>query len=193
MDCQWLKLSPSLSKGIAVVNQLDTSKFEQFLRRIVTKLKIQDAEIFTEEEQQKLQKIFNVTEEQLLLAIKTLLYVFKRLLKFVFMPKNLKNDLESSGFLRDKAEIILKTWSVETKTMVNELDTETQKHLETLNFSWRVNAELSSDYHKKSKVPKTYLSLSGGENETEIELTHPELYAMFLQFESIQNELDNVC
>ncbi|XP_047996195.1 COMM domain-containing protein 10-like [Leguminivora glycinivorella] len=192
MECQWLKLSASFSKGIAVVNQLDTSKFEQFLRRIVTKLKVQDAEIFTEEEQQKLQKIFNVTDEQLLLAIKTLLYVFKRLLKFVFMPKNLKNDLETMGFLNDKAEIILKTWSVETKTMVNELDTETQKHLETLNFSWRVNAELSSDYHKKSKVPKAYLSFSSGENETEIEFTHPELYSMFLQFESIQNELDNL-
>lgn len=182
----------SLNKGIAIINLLDITKFEQFLRRIVSKLKVKDAEVFTDDEQIKLQKIFNVTKEDLLLAIKTLLYVFKRLLKFVFMPKNLKGDLETLGFVNEKSEIILKIWSVETKTTVNELDTEFGKYGETLNCSWKVNAELSSDCRKKSKVPKAYLCLSGAGEATEIEFTHSELYSMFLQLESIQNELDIV-
>ncbi|CAH2230180.1 jg12525 [Pararge aegeria aegeria] len=53
MECTWLKTSPSLKKGIEVINQLDESRFEQFLRRIVVKLKLQDSDIFTEEERSK--------------------------------------------------------------------------------------------------------------------------------------------
>lgn len=183
----------SLQKGIVIMNKLEDTKFEQLLRRIVGKMKLQDTEIFTQEERQKLEKIFKVDEDSLLLAIKTMLYLFKRMLKFIFMPVDLKNDLDKIGLVNDKAEVIVKVWSNETRETLEELGSDgIDKYGENLNFSWKLNAELSSDYRKKYKVPKVYLSLNGENRETEIEMTHPELYSVFLQLESVQNELDNI-
>lgn len=182
----------SLSKGIGVINQLDESRFEQFLRRIVVKLKLTSTEIFTDDEKLKLEKIFGIEQENLILSIKTLQYLFKKMLKYIFMPVDLKNDLKTIGLSNEKADSMVKVWSAETRTTLNELSSITTDENNSLNFSWKLNAELSSDYRKKCKVPKAYLSLSREKNETEIELTHPELYSIFLQFESIQNELDNL-
>lgn len=191
MDCIWIKNSPSLAKGITAINLLDDSRFEQFLRRIISKMKLQDSEIFNEEEVEKLLKIFHVEKDDLVLSIKTLVYIFKRLLKFILMPINLKNDFQLLGLNNEKADIIVKLWSTETKTILDVLGSK-EKPNDSLDFTWRLNAELSSEYCKKSKVPKAYLSLSKEKKDTEIELTHSELYSMFLQFEAIQNELDNL-
>lgn len=183
----------SLSKGVSIINQLDDARFEQFLRRIVSKMKMQDNEIFSDDEKDKLLKIFQLDQESLLIAIKTIIFVFKRLLKYIFMPIDLKTDLKSIGLNNEKADIIVKIWSSEIRTTLNELGTETvDKYNKSLNFSWKVNAELSSDYCKKTKVAKAYLLLSTENDNTEIELSHSELYSMFLQFEAIQNEIDNL-
>ncbi|CAB3244527.1 unnamed protein product [Arctia plantaginis] len=192
MDCHWLKLSPSLTKGLASINNIDETRFEQFLRRIVAKLKLQDVEIFTEEERLKLEKIFNVNQEQLIFSIKTLQYIFMKILKYIFMPNDLKIDLKTIGLDDDKAESIVKVWSAETRSTLNDIGPLTNDQSDSLSFSWKLNAELSSDFRKKCKVPKAYLSLNKQDNNVEMEMTHPELYSIFLQFESIQNTLDNL-
>lgn len=156
-------------------------------------MKIQDTEIFSEDEKEKLFKIFQLDQESLLIAIKTIIFIFKRLLKFIFMPVDLKHNLKTIGLTNEKAEFIVKLWSSETMSTLNELGMESiENYNEFLNFSWKVNAELSSDYCKKTKVPKAYLLLSRKNDDNEIELTHPELYSMFLQFEAIQNEMDGL-
>lgn len=161
------------------------------MRRIVAKLKVQDSQIFTEDEIQKLEKIFKVNEDLLQLAVKTVLYLFKRLLKFIFMPADLKVDLKNIGLNNDKADAFVKVWSSETRITLDEIEKDViDDSGDSMHFTWKLNAELSSDYHKKCKVPKAYLSFSAENNDLELELTHPELYSMFLQFESIQNELD---
>lgn len=168
-------------------------RFEQFLRRIVSKLKVQNGEIFTSDEQQKLERIFNIDQEKLVLSIKTIKYLFKRLLKYIFMPIDLKNDLKLLGLNEEKSEFIVKIWSAETKATLHDLGSEiTESSQESLSFSWKINAELSSECCKKSKVPKAYLTLFRKKDTTEMELIHPELYSLFLQFESIQNELDTI-
>ncbi|XP_030020140.2 uncharacterized protein LOC115440111 [Manduca sexta] len=193
MNLQWLKSSPNLTKGIGVINELEDARFEHFLRRIVSKLKTQSSEIFTEEEMQKLEKIFKITHDDLLLSVKTIIYIFKRLHKFIFMPLDLKNDLKEIGFYNEKADFIVKVWSSDTRLTLNELSGDSiNDSSDSLHFSWKLNAELSSDTCKKSKVPKAYLTLAGDKETSVIELTHSELYSMFIQFESIQNELDNL-
>lgn len=183
----------SVNKGVSILNQLDDIRFEQFLRRIVSKLKIQDTEIFSEDEKDKLLKIFQLDQESLVIAIKTIILIFKRLLKYIFMPIDLKKYLKSIGLNNEKADFIVKLWSTETRNTLNELGSEPiHKYDDILDFSWKVNAELSSDSCKKTKVPKAYLLLSRENEDTEIELTHPELYSMFLQFEAIQTEIDNL-
>ncbi|KAJ2949661.1 hypothetical protein O0L34_g15588 [Tuta absoluta] len=189
MNLSWIRVSPSLKTGIVLINQLEDTRFEQFLRRIVTKMKLQDSEIFTEDERKKLEMIFKVDEEQLLLAIKTVLYLFKRMLKFILMPTDLKSGLDKIGLSNEKADFFVKVWSTETRSTLSEM---TIKDGDSFNFSWKLNAELSSEYRKKCKVPKAYVTVSGKTEETETEMTHPELYSVFLQFESIQNELDNI-
>lgn len=178
---------------MSIINQLENVRFEQFLRRIIAKMKIQDTEVFNEDEKEKLLKIFQLDQESLLIAIKTIIFLFKRLLKYIFMPNDLKNDLKALGLCNEKAEFMVKIWSTETRATLNDLGSESMdKYNENLNFSWKINAELSSDYCKKTKTPKAYLLLSSENQNTEIELTHPELYSMFLQFEAIQIELDNI-
>ncbi|CAG9116841.1 unnamed protein product [Plutella xylostella] len=193
MSCHWMKSSPSLVQGISAINQLQESKFEKFLMRIVAKIKQQDTEVFTEEERNKLEKIFDISEEKLILAIITIVYLFKRMLKYIFMPANLKSDLKEIGLSDDKSDTFIKVWSNETRSTLDELGSENiDKQDDSLQFSSKINAELSSDISKKSKIPKAYLKFSDQNKEIEMELTHSELYSMFLQFESIQHELDNL-
>ncbi|KAJ0175199.1 hypothetical protein K1T71_009340 [Dendrolimus kikuchii] len=193
MICPWINTSPSLVKGITIINDLDDTRFEQFLRRIISKLKLQSGEIFTQDEQLKLERIFNIDQEKIVLSIKTIMYLFKRLLKYIFMPIDLKNDLKFLGLNEEKSEFIVKVWSAETRATLNDLGSEfTESSQDSLQFSWKLNAELSSEHCKKSKIPKAYLTLFKSKDTTEMELTHPELYSIFLQFESIQNELDNM-
>lgn len=183
----------SLNKGIVVINELEGTKFEQFLRRIVAKLKVQDTEIFTNDERQKLEKIFKIDEKSLELAEKTVIYLFKRMLKFIFMPSDLKMDLKKLGLNNDKSDIFVKVWSTETRATLDDIGTDVvEDSSDSIHFTWKLNAELSSDYHKKCKVPKAYLSINADKKDLELELTHPEIYSVFLQFESIQNELDNL-
>lgn len=156
-------------------------------------MKLQESDIFNEDEIQKLIKIFQVEEESLFVAIKTLVYIFKRLLKYILMPVNVKNDFQSISLNNEKADIIVKIFSSETKTVLDELGSKSIESSDnSLNFSWSLNAELSSEHCIKTKVPKAYLSMSRVKENTQIELTHSELYSMFLQFEAIQNELDNL-
>lgn len=158
------------------------------------KLKNQEADnVFSEEEMKKLEIIFKVEADQLLLAIKTIIYIFKKKLKFIFMPHDLKNDLINIGLNAEKAELFVKIWAVETSTTLNELTgNRGDMYGDNPDISWKLNAELSSVNHKKCKVPKTYLKITGNKHVLEVELTHPELQSIFLQFESIQSELDNL-
>ncbi|XP_014357516.2 COMM domain-containing protein 10 [Papilio machaon] len=192
MNCKWLKVTQNVQKGIQILNKLEDSKFEPFLKRIGTKLKLQEIEIFTEEEKKKLQVIFKVDEDTLMIAIKTLIYLHKRLLKFIFMPVNLHKDLINVGFETEKAEYIVKLWSSEVSSTLNDLVCNSlDKVGDNQTFSWKLNTELSSDIQKKSKMPKAYLSISNDKTEQDMELTHSDLYTMFIQFEAIQNELDS--
>ncbi|KPJ15774.1 COMM domain-containing protein 10 [Papilio machaon] len=192
MNCKWLKVTQNVQKGIQILNKLEDSKFEPFLKRIGTKLRLQEIEIFTEEEKKKLQVIFKVDEDTLMIAIKTLIYLHKRLLKFIFMPVNLHKDLINVGFETEKAEYIVKLWSSEVSSTLNDLVCNSlDKVGDNQTFSWKLNTELSSDIQKKSKIPKAYLSISNNKTEQDMELTHSDLYTMFIQFEAIQNELDS--
>ncbi|XP_013171672.1 PREDICTED: uncharacterized protein LOC106120788 [Papilio xuthus] len=192
MNCKWLKVTQNVQKGIQILNSLEDSKFEPFLKRIGTKLRLQEIEIFTEEEKKKLQVIFKVDEDTLMIAIKTLIYLHKRLLKFIFMPVNLHKDLINIGFKTEKAKFIVKLWSSEVSSTLNDLVCNSMdKDGNKQTFSWKLNTELSSDIQKKCKIPKAYLSLSNDKTEQDMELTHSDLYTMFIQFEAIQNELDS--
>lgn len=163
------------------------------MKRIVVKLKIQDLEIFSEDEKKKLEKIFKINEDQLVLAIKTIIYIFKRILKYIFKPVNLTNDLKMLGFNSEKTASIIKVWSIETSSTLNDLTSTTEnKCQDNPDFNWKLNTELSSEYQRKCKIPKAYIKMSDKHNETEVELTHKEIHSLFLQIESIQNELDNL-
>ncbi|CAH4021755.1 uncharacterized protein LOC123706686 [Pieris brassicae] len=193
MESNWIKVSPSLSNGLSVVNALDETKFEQFLKRIVMKLRAQETDnIFSEDEKTKLEKIFKVESDQLFLSIKTIIYIFKKIFKYIFMPSDLKIDLTKVGLKGEKADIFVKIWSAETNNTLTELTNKGDQFDDDPDFSWKLNAEISSIYHKKCKVPKAYLTINGVRNDLEVELTHPELQSIFLQIESIQNELDNL-
>lgn len=184
----------SLNKGLSIINTLEEAKFDQFLKRIVMKLKAQESDnVFSEEEHKKLGKIFKVEEAKLLLAIKTIIYIFKKLFKYIFMPIDLKNDLTQIGLNEEKAHTFIKIWSAETSNTLTELTVNKGDQFDdNPDFSCKLNAELSSIYHKKCKMPKAYLKINGIKNDLEVELTHAELQSIFLQMESIQNEIDNL-
>lgn len=193
MSANWIRITPGLTKGIHLINLLELSRFEQFLNRILVKLKMNNNEVFSQEEQEKLTKLFKVDEESLVMSIKTLKYLLKKMLKFIFVPLTLRTDLKSLGLCDEKADVIVKVWSSETRPILDQFSKETSgMSQDDLNFTWKLNAELSSDYCKKTKIPKAYLSLTNHKGHTEIELTHSELYSMFINFEQIQNELDNL-
>lgn len=183
-----------MKKGIEVINNLDGPKAEHFLKRIVTKVKTKNSEYFSENEKQKLENIFNLDESNLNLAIKTTIYLFKRMLKYVFKPAYLKSSLVSMGLNNEKTELFVKLWSHEMRIFCDQFSNDlTYNFGNELKVSWMLNAELSNEYQKKIKIPKAYISFETDNNcHQDLELTHSELYSLYLQFEAIQTELDTI-
>lgn len=179
-----------MSKGVELINPLDETKFEQLLKKISTKLKNSTSDIFTGDEKQKLGNIFKLEEGPLNLVLKTIIYLLRRMMKFVFKPMYLKNSLTSAGFNDEKANLFVKVWSADTKSMFDDLNIDDMNVGTDLDICWQLNAELSSNYQKKVKVPKAYLSLSDENGSQDLELDHSELYSMYMQIENIQAEFD---
>lgn len=181
----------SLQKGIELINNLDENKSEQFIKRIAIRIKTKDSEIFSEDEKQKLETIFNLDGNDLFIVIKSVVYLFKRMSKFVFKPLFLKSDLISIGLNPKKTELFMKFWSQETSNFFDQCGEDLASTSENdINISWGLNAELSNEILKNTKVPKAYLCISKQNINLDLELTHSELHTAYLQFEALQNELD---
>ncbi len=91
---------------------MDSSKFPKFLLRIVEKIDQKNAQIFSEEEENKLKTIFSIDETQKIkLIIQTICHLLNQMIYNLVKPKVLAKELSDLGLESDKVKTFVEIWN----------------------------------------------------------------------------------
>ncbi|XP_041366953.1 COMM domain-containing protein 10-like [Gigantopelta aegis] len=190
--------TPSIKKAVALINDLESSKFPLLLSRITQKLHLKDERTFSEEEEEKLQRTFELSAPDLELILQTLEFILQQAAYHSAKPAVLTQQLQQLELAEDKVQAIVQKWTASAKETVQKLRETTlvPKQLEDVN--WRLNLQMAQANKSKLKIPNALFELGVKDQNTEtkekirLEFTHDELYAFYNQLETIQKQLDGL-
>lgn len=188
--------TPSLKKAAALINNLENGKFARVLSRVVQKLHLKNAKVFTSEEEEKLQGALQLDPKELELVINTTTFILQQAAYHLAKPSLLKSQLAAIGLAEEKIQVLIQGWSSQGKATVEKLRSSTfyPKQLEEVN--WRQNLTMAQTGRSKLKQPNAlfeFVIKEGEEREkVQVEFTHEELYAFYSKLESIQDQLDSL-
>ncbi|XP_076443796.1 COMM domain-containing protein 10-like [Babylonia areolata] len=187
-----------IKKAVALINDLDTSKFPLLLSRILQKLHIKEERTFSEGEEEKLQDALGLTGSDLELIIETLEFILQQAAYHAAKPQHLSQQLQQLDLEGEKIRPIVEAWSSSARETIGKLRQRTvhPKQLEEVN--WRLNLQLAQSSRSKMKEPNAMFEFgvrdenSGEKDKIRMEFTHDELYGFYNQLETIQKQLDSL-
>eukprot|EP00794_Sanderia_malayensis_P009870 gene9870-10880_t len=193
---KWFVLTAKFKKAVQLINELDSSKFNRLLQRIISKLHLKDEHIFTEEEEDKLQAAFDLNKDEITIMLDSLSFILEQAAYHNAKPASLQQQLQSIELLEEKISTFLSIWSENGPSVIAKLRKRSlaPKQLDSLN--WRLNLQMSQSNRSKMKMPTAFFELglkSSDQKDDEnlrMEFTHDELYTFFQQMETIQSQLD---
>ncbi|XP_065189259.1 COMM domain-containing protein 10-like [Sycon ciliatum] len=187
--------TPSLKRAVALINNLAPAKFPLLIQRVLQKLHLSNERSFTEEEEEKLQDVFQVEGRDLKLVLETITFFLQQAAYHLCKPSVLSQQLQNVNLSEEKTAVIAKAWQSSAQTVVERLR-ETSfypKQLDDVN--WRLNLQMSQASKSRMKQPNAIFEfdISSGSktvDKVQAEFTHEELYDFYKQLETIQGQLD---
>ncbi|KAG8191724.1 hypothetical protein JTE90_008788 [Oedothorax gibbosus] len=186
--------SGRIQKAVALINDLDSSKFPLLITRILQKFHLKE-EVFTKEESSKLEVSLSVDQEQLKLILQTLTFIFQQAAYHMAKPAVLSQQLLLIDINEEKVSTIVQAWVANAKNVIENLKKKTiaPKQLEDVN--WELRLELAQSSLSKLKTPLGLLELTlgtgeGNSEKLQMEFSHKELYSLYNQLEVVQSQLD---
>lgn len=180
----WLEKKKKFIEGVATCNKVDNEVFENILTRLY-RVKPNEDEIKSIAGEHQ-------NTKEILLIIKTLVYLVQRLHQFIMSPSKLQNDLINLGFSTDQAEIIVSLYSESNRGIISNL---TDFESESRNVNWSIKTTLVDDTNLSLRCKKAVaqLSLNSDEGVSLIQdFDINSLGKLFSSFEDIQKELDQL-
>lgn len=179
----WYEKKKKFIVGVATCSKVDNEVFENILSRLYRANLIEDEIKSIAREHQNTKEI--------MLIIKTLVYLVQRLHQFILSPSKLQSDLVNLGFSTDQAEIIVRTYSESNRAIISNL---TVSEFESHNVNWAIKTTLVDDTNHKCKKAVAQLSLNSDEGVSLLqdEFDVKSMGKLFSCFEDIQIELDKL-
>jgi hypothetical protein len=181
----WYQQKRKFIEGVEILSiKISTEEFEIKLAEMYDKFKSceEDFSFLSEFEIGSM-----LSNEERILACKSLLYLVQRLAIFIITPGKLQSDLSDMGFKTDKVETILKFYSSINRDFVKDLHSGNEKEI-----SWNLNTILYDDDRIKSKKNTAKITISSENDDITLDkLDFNSLSKMFNVFEDIQKELDS--
>ncbi|GIX68743.1 COMM domain-containing protein 10 [Caerostris darwini] len=193
MSTQMFVKSSRIQKAVALINDLDSSKFPLLLTRILQKLHLKE-EVFNKEESSKLEISLSVNQEQLKLILQTLTFIFQQAAYHLAKPTVLAHQLQSIEINEEKISAIVQAWIANAKTVIEKLKKKTiaPKQMNDVNWELRLQSAQSSLSKLKNPIGIVELSLESNEKieKLQMEFSHTDLYSFYNQLELVQSQLD---
>ncbi|KAK0055211.1 COMM domain-containing protein 10 [Biomphalaria pfeifferi] len=190
--------SASIKKAVALINELDVTKFPLLLSRIMQKLHVKEERTFSEEEEEKLQNAFEISPSDLELILQTLEFILQQAAYHTAKPTTLAEQLKDLQLDDDKVSIIVEAWTTGARDLVQKLRDRTVHPLQLEDINWRINLQMAQTTLSKMKLPNALFQLgirndtTGLKENIRVEFTHEELYEFYNQLEVIQSQLDSL-
>lgn len=200
MNSEFIVETEQIRKAVQIINEIDIEKFPLLLERIALKIHSDTETSFKQEEIEKLEKGLSLTNENVLLVIEILEFIFLQSTYEVVKPQILAENLAKINLNNEKLEIIVNTWKEHGKEIIEKIRQNKAIFSRRLtNVKWRLNIQMANNMKSKQKIPNALFefNISGSssqpENETvQIEFNKEELYDFFLKLETIQKQIDSL-
>lgn len=193
MAAQLFVKSQKIQKAVALINDLDGSKFPLLLLRILQKIHLKE-EIFTKEEEGKLMVALSVDPQQLELILETLTFFFEQATYYLAKPAVLTQQLQALGLNEEKVSGIVQAWISNARNIADKLKKRTVASKQLVDVNWQLRLQLAQASLQKMKCPMAVIELilnsNDGDEKLQMEFTHDKLYALYNQLEVIQSQLD---
>jgi hypothetical protein len=187
-----------LNDAVSLLNALNEKKMPLLLKRIVAKLSSND-DPFSETEQEKLAKMLKLNQGELTTIIEACAYVFEKALYEGAKTSKLQKSLEAVGLEAPGVAAFCATWKEHSKQAVEEAKKNTIAGPRLLSsFAWRTDMHLAQSSTAKLKEQSAIFDFTtkdcNGDDEEQfaVELSHEELYELFVSLERIQAQIDGL-
>ena len=189
---------------ILAINGIDSTKFSQFLNRIVDKIDTNSENIFSDEEKLKLKSIFSSNSlEKIDSIIKTIHNLFKRIVYQLIKPKNLTKELTELGLETEKVVLFVDLWNSCASDLVDKLKDKSfelsENRLSSIDWSLKLlSQQNSSADHNPIPLAQIGLTLTNGSTggqtnqNISIDFDRKELWNLYENLEEIQTQLDSL-
>lgn len=179
------------------MNGVKASRFPLLVTRIITTMG--QTRAFTEEEETKLQSVFNLTQPQLTTLIEASTYIFEQATYFTVSANKLVAQLQLVSVAEPQAQAFGAVWSEHGDAYVKQIKSRLLGAPKVLSdVSWRLHMTLGNQSEAKATNLTSFFNL----NTTEVDgstpesftfgMTQPQLEKLFQQLQTVQNQLDSL-
>ncbi|ETN09185.1 hypothetical protein, variant 1 [Phytophthora nicotianae INRA-310] len=179
-------------QSYAALNAIARDKLGQVLSRVLDKMAANEVEVFTVDEKDQLKAMLALSDAQIDETVAVAKEVFQDAAAFGQVDHNL---LLSRGVDTDVVSAVEKTWRKRGRSLavkIAALQTVEMPALTLQKTDWRLHLEMGSSRRSGQSQPTAIFQLELEEEMKglDVELSHSELRALFLQLNAIQAELD---
>ncbi|XP_045582858.1 COMM domain-containing protein 10 [Procambarus clarkii] len=194
-----LQLTKRLQEGISLVNTIDISKINGVLGRVCAALCAGSSQVFTEEEEEKLNSSLGLTPEQTKTVIHTVVHIIQQAAHNMVRPALLEEHLAAAGITQNRVQIFTEHWITNAKPIVDKLRQQNLSEKQLEDVAWELHLETASSNLARQSRPIAHLqlNLSSGTDASKLEaekvslqFDHDQLYQLYDQLEQIQSHLD---
>jgi hypothetical protein len=186
-----------LNDAVALMNTVSEKKLPLLLKRIVSKLHVRDGATFSDAEQEKLAKMLKLNQGDLSTILEACSYVFEKALYDGAKTSKLQKSLAAVGLEAPGIAAFCAVWSESAKQATEDAKANTIAGPRVLSsFAWRTDMHLAQSTTAKLKEQSAIFDFTTkdadgqGEEQFAVELSHDELYDLFVSLEKMQSQLD---
>ncbi|CAD5124287.1 DgyrCDS12579 [Dimorphilus gyrociliatus] len=183
------ELEKSLKKYVALINQFHEGHLTTFVNRIVRELNNQEK--FQHDEMLKLQKVFNLSHQELKDLVHAFTSSFKVIAFYGTKPVHLQSCLERLGINSELSLLIAKAWSDNSRQLISEMREKSSNAPRLKDIRWKTGVTASSSSASEQNIGTGLLELKlENSNTAQIEFDKSSLKDFYDQLEKIQGRLD---
>ena len=185
-----------LTDAVTLMNSVSEKKLPLLLKRIVTKLS-QKGQVFSDAEQEKLAKMLKLNQGELSTILEASSYMFEKALYDSAKVSKFQKSLEAVGLEAPGVAAFCTVWAEHAKKANDNAKANTIAGPRVLSsFAWRTDMHLAQSSTAKLKEQSAIFDFTtkGADGTKEeqfaVELSHDELYDLFVSLEKMQSQLD---
>jgi len=197
MNKEFIVETVQITKAVDLINNIETERFLLLIQRIILKLHSINELSFKQDEFEKLEKSFGLSNENVNLIIDILEFIFLQAAYEIAKPGYLLASLIKIKLSEEKSNCIVEYWKENAKEILEKIrQHKTISNQRLKSIKWRLNLNLASDFKTKQKHPTALFEfnvssdLNKEDQSIQVEFNKEQLFDFFTKLEQIQEQID---